>query len=207
MVRLDPAGKFERVPLVAGHQIPRRSKGCCSTSRRRRSTTSSRTGSSRRSSRWTCSTCRPSTSWSSNISFPAYTGLQPRTVDPGGDIAAIKGTEVRLKITPTMATPGGRVLLNENESAPLTKEADGTLTGNFTVNAQGFYKIELEGPHGGEGERVAAVHDRRAVRRRADRALQQAGPRHARRARSKRCSPKCAPTTTSASSSCRCSTR
>ena len=26
--------------------------------------------------------------------FPAYTGLEPRTVDPGGDIAAIKGTEV-----------------------------------------------------------------------------------------------------------------
>ena len=42
--------------------------------------------------------------------FPAYTGLQPRTVDPGGDIAAIKGTEVHLKITPTMATPGGRVV-------------------------------------------------------------------------------------------------
>ena len=39
------------------------------------------------------------------------------------------------------------MLLNENESAPLTKEADGTLAGNFTVNTQGFYKIELEGPH------------------------------------------------------------
>ena len=27
--------------------------------------------------------------------FPAYTGSQPRTVDPGGDVAAIQGTEVR----------------------------------------------------------------------------------------------------------------
>jgi hypothetical protein len=79
--------------------------------------------------------------------FPAYTGLPSRTVDPGGDIAAIKGTEVRLKITPTMATPSGRVLLNENESLPLTKQPDGTLAGNFTVSTQGFYKIELEGPH------------------------------------------------------------
>ena len=26
--------------------------------------------------------------------FPAYTGLEPRTIDPGGDIAAIQGTEV-----------------------------------------------------------------------------------------------------------------
>src|SRR5262249_17800864 len=45
--------------------------------------------------------------------FPTYTGLQPRTIDPGGDVAAIKGTEVLLKITPTMTTPGGSVLLNE----------------------------------------------------------------------------------------------
>ena len=29
--------------------------------------------------------------------FPAYTGLEPRMIDPGGDIAAIQGTEVRLE--------------------------------------------------------------------------------------------------------------
>src|SRR6185369_1323204 len=85
--------------------------------------------------------------------FPAYTGLEPRTVDPGGDIAAIKGTDVRLKITPTMATPGGRVILNEKDSLPLTQEADGTFAANFTVKEQGFYKIELEGP---AGEKVNA---------------------------------------------------
>ena len=85
--------------------------------------------------------------------FPAYTGLEPRTVDPGGDIAAIKGTDVRLKITATMATPGGRVMLNEKESLPLTKEADGTFAGNFTVSGQGFYRIEFDGP---QGEKVTA---------------------------------------------------
>ena len=55
-----------------------------------------------------------------------------------------------------MATPGGRMLLNENDSAALTKQPDGTLAGNFTVSSQGFYRIELEGPQGREGERVAA---------------------------------------------------
>ena len=45
--------------------------------------------------------------------FPAYTDLQPRTIDPGGDVAALKGTNVSLKITPSMKTPGGRVLLND----------------------------------------------------------------------------------------------
>ena len=79
--------------------------------------------------------------------FPSYTGLEPRTIDPGGDIAALQGTEVMVKVSPTMATPGGRILLNENDSAVLTTQPDGTLAGNFTVSAQGFYRIELDGPH------------------------------------------------------------
>ena len=41
--------------------------------------------------------------------FPTYTGLEPRAVDPGGDVAALQGTEVRLKITPTMASNGGKI--------------------------------------------------------------------------------------------------
>ncbi|MDR1989455.1 MAG: hypothetical protein LBQ09_04405, partial [Acidobacteriaceae bacterium] len=82
-----------------------------------------------------------------DYTFPAYTNLEPRTDDPGGDIAALKGTAVKLTITPTMATPGGRVIVNDN-SIPLTKDADGTFAANMTVDAQGFYKIELDGPHG-----------------------------------------------------------
>ena len=85
--------------------------------------------------------------------FPAYTGLQPRTIDPGGDVAAIRGTEVRLRVSPTMKTPGGRVLLNEAGSAPLAIQPDGTLAGNFKVDKQGFYRIELDGP---QGEHVSA---------------------------------------------------
>ena len=80
--------------------------------------------------------------------FPSYTGLAPQKADTAGDVAALKGTEVRLRVTATMATPGGRIVLNENESAPLTREADGTLTGSFKIDKQGFYLIELDGPHG-----------------------------------------------------------
>src|SRR5262245_61441373 len=79
--------------------------------------------------------------------FPSYTGLPPRKVDDGGDVAAIKGTEVRLRITPTMAAPSGRILLNDGASAPLTTQNDGTLTGSFRIDRQGFYRIELTGPH------------------------------------------------------------
>jgi hypothetical protein len=80
--------------------------------------------------------------------FPAYTNLPPRKVDGGGDVAAIRGTDVLLQITPTMKTPGGRVLLNDGTALPLTTKPDGTLAGSFTIRQQGFYKIELTGPHG-----------------------------------------------------------
>jgi len=80
--------------------------------------------------------------------FPAYTGLAPRKQEGGGDVAAIRGTDVLLHIVPTMAAPSGRILLNDGASEPLTTQADGTLTGSFKIAAQGFYKIELTGPHG-----------------------------------------------------------
>jgi uncharacterized protein DUF4175 len=80
--------------------------------------------------------------------FPAYTGLEPRKQEGGGDVAAIRGTDVMLHIVPTMKAPGGRILLNDGASEPLTTQADGTLTGSFKIAAQGYYKIELTGPHG-----------------------------------------------------------
>ena len=110
--------------------------------------------------------------------FPAYTGLAPRKAD-GGDVAAIRGTEVFLHVVPTMTTPGGSVLLNDGHATPLTTQPDGSLTGAFTIEGQGFYRIELDRPARREGGRVAAVHDRRHRRSAAVGALHQAGPRHA----------------------------
>jgi hypothetical protein len=85
--------------------------------------------------------------------FPAYTGLEPRTVEDGGDVAALAGTDVRLKIQPTMAANGGRIVMNDGTSVPLSANPDGTLAGNFKVTANGFYNIELDGP---SGEKVPA---------------------------------------------------
>lgn len=85
--------------------------------------------------------------------YPAYTGLPAERVESGGDVAALRGTEVAVRITPTLDTPGGAIVLNENTRVPLVREADGTLTGLFRIDAQGFYRIELTGP---KGERVTA---------------------------------------------------
>jgi hypothetical protein len=80
--------------------------------------------------------------------FPAYTNLEPRTQEGGGDVAAIRGTNVLLHVVPTMAAPSGRILMNDGAAQPLTTQADGSLTGSFKIAAQGFYRIELTGPQG-----------------------------------------------------------
>ena len=85
--------------------------------------------------------------------FPAYTGLEPRLIQDGGDIAVLRGTEVRVRVFPTMSTPAGRLVFDETTATDLTRRDDGVLTANFTIAEDGFYQVELEGP---SGERVSA---------------------------------------------------
>ena len=85
--------------------------------------------------------------------FPAYTGLEPEKIEDGGDIAVLRGTEVRLHIFPTMKTTGGRIALNEKDSVALTLQPDGTFTASFVAQTDGFYKVEFDAPN---GERVGA---------------------------------------------------
>ncbi|HAW90924.1 MAG TPA: hypothetical protein DCX61_09700, partial [Gemmatimonadetes bacterium] len=75
--------------------------------------------------------------------FPAYTGLPSRTVEFGGDIAAVRGTIVKLRVFPTMLTPGGQLLI-DGEPVALTDERDGTWTASLTVERQGYYEIALQ---------------------------------------------------------------
>ncbi len=44
--------------------------------------------------------------------YPAYTQLDPLDVDSTGDIAAVKGTMVRVRVTPTVPTTSGRVIVD-----------------------------------------------------------------------------------------------
>ena len=87
------------------------------------------------------------------LHFPAYTGLAPRKVEDGGDLAVLRGTEVRVKVTPTMAAKGGQILLQDDVKVPLAVAADSTLTGAFKADKDGFYRFELDAP---SGERVSA---------------------------------------------------
>ena len=83
--------------------------------------------------------------------FPAYTGLDPQTIEDGGDIAVLRGTEVRLTVFPTMKTPGGRIAFDATQSVELTPadaDGDGAMTTSFKVEKDGFYHVELVAPTG-----------------------------------------------------------
>ncbi len=75
--------------------------------------------------------------------FPAYTGLPDRTVEDGGDVAALHGTVVEVRIHPTMATPGGALRVDSTPPSELTSVDDSTLVGRFTVRKPGFYSVAL----------------------------------------------------------------
>jgi uncharacterized protein DUF4175 len=89
--------------------------------------------------------------------FPEYTGLPPQKVEEGGDIAVLKGTEVRLKAVPTMESRAGEIVLSDTARSALAPVAEGgspaPLAGTFKVENKGFYRIELDGP---SGERLPA---------------------------------------------------
>jgi hypothetical protein len=91
--------------------------------------------------------------------FPAYTGLEPEKIEDGGDIATLRGTDVKVTITPTMKTKGGRLSLNDKVTVPLTVEADGTLTASFKADQDGSYHVELDAPNGEARHCLSAVHD------------------------------------------------
>ena len=82
--------------------------------------------------------------------FPAYTGLEPRLVEQGGDIAVLQGTEVRLRAVPTMGTTGGTLIFDDDggETLDLAVAEDGSLTASFVVEEEGFYRVDLMAPAG-----------------------------------------------------------
>ena len=76
--------------------------------------------------------------------FPSYTGLAPRKIENGGDIAVLQGTQVRVRITPTMKAPSGRILIDGGTVIALSADGD-AFTATIPVTKDGFYRVELQG--------------------------------------------------------------
>ena len=74
--------------------------------------------------------------------FPAYSGLSVQTVEDGGDIAVLKGTEVLFNVLPIFEAPAGRLLI-EGEAPLDFAAAGGRLSALYTVGDSTYYRIEL----------------------------------------------------------------
>ena len=85
--------------------------------------------------------------------FPAYTGLSPQRVEAGGDIAALRGTEVSVEVTSTVPVTKGRLMIEQADGAPqpidLAVDPEGRLAAVLQVERDTFYRVELPGPDGG----------------------------------------------------------
>jgi len=77
------------------------------------------------------------------LTFPAYTGLAPQAIADSGDVAALAGTRVLVKVTPTMNVASGRLQVDGEEPFPMTVAQDGTLSAIFDVKKEGFYRVAL----------------------------------------------------------------
>lgn len=91
--------------------------------------------------------------------YPDHTGLGPREVEDGGDIAAVAGTVVELEVTPTVPAASGLLRLEPGAvEIPLEDAGDPdepasgagaeVLRASLTLEEAGSYRVALAGPDG-----------------------------------------------------------
>jgi hypothetical protein len=75
--------------------------------------------------------------------FPAYTGMPEQTVEGEGDISAIKGTHVELRIHASEPTQSARLLFDDQTTLPLASSGDQNFTGALTLKRSGSYVVQF----------------------------------------------------------------
>lgn len=76
--------------------------------------------------------------------FPAYTMLEPETTHGSGDIAALRGTRVEVRIKPTIEIPGGTLLLDDGQRIDLVEDDGENWLGEISVEQDGAYRVTLQ---------------------------------------------------------------
>src|SRR5215510_7871139 len=82
------------------------------------------------------------------LTFPAYTHLQPKKIENGGEVAALKGTMVRVTAHMTGQPKSASLVLNDGTRIEMTAGPDDQYTAQFEVRQQGTYHIEITSQDG-----------------------------------------------------------
>jgi hypothetical protein len=83
--------------------------------------------------------------------FPAYSGMAPQTAENEGDISALSGTRIGLKIHASAPPALARLRFNDGTRVELSRVADREFTGSFQLKTSGSYVVEFQ-------EKGGAVH-------------------------------------------------
>lgn len=76
--------------------------------------------------------------------FPVYTGRAPELVSGGGDIAAVRGTRVEVRVTPSETAARGRLVVDGERYVDLRPDEHGDMRATIDVRENGRYRVELE---------------------------------------------------------------
>ena len=77
------------------------------------------------------------------LNFPAYTRLASKKIENGGEVAALKGTVVQVATTLSANAKAARIAISDGTKVEMTAVDDSHFAGEFTVKANGTYRIEL----------------------------------------------------------------
>ena len=76
------------------------------------------------------------------LNFPAFTNLPSKTIEDGGDIAALKGTTATITAKLTGKVRAARIVYTDGKKVEM-KQQDGNFVGELTVSGDTSYYIEL----------------------------------------------------------------
>ena len=82
------------------------------------------------------------------LDFPAYTGLPNKKIENGGEVAALKGTVVKVITTLSADAKAARIIINDGSRIEMTAVDGSHFIGDFIVRANGTYRIELTSESG-----------------------------------------------------------
>ena len=82
------------------------------------------------------------------VRFPRYTGLAAETIEPAGDLAVLKGSDVSLRVTLTRPAKAAWLVVEGRAPIPMAASSDGGYSASFRVTGDAFWRIDLDAPDG-----------------------------------------------------------
>jgi hypothetical protein len=80
--------------------------------------------------------------------FPAYTGMTSQTVENEGDISALKGTRIDLKIRLSRPAQSARLLFDNQSALELAGSGTQDFSGSFVLQRSGSYVVQAAEAYG-----------------------------------------------------------